>query len=60
MYIVKFKRKDHKPDEDYYYNTKEEAKAHFELFIDDNSDLYDEILLIYWNNDFKVLSSIKK
>lgn len=43
MFIVRFVRKDGKPDEEYYYHTLQEAEAHKKLFDDDDSDLYERI-----------------
>ena len=42
-YIVRFIRVDGKPDEEYYFNTLQEAQAHKELFDDDDSGLYTRI-----------------
>ena len=41
MFIVRFVRKDGKPDEEYYYHTLQEAEAHKKLFDDDDSDFED-------------------
>lgn len=46
MFIVRFVRKDGKPDEEYYYHTLQEAEAHKHLFDDDDSDLYKRIEII--------------
>ena len=43
FYIVRFIRRDHKPDEEYYYRTVEEAGLHYDLFLDDDSELYSKI-----------------
>ena len=45
MYIVRFVRKDGKPDEEYYYQELADAKEHFRLFEKDDSNLYTSILL---------------
>lgn len=45
-WIVRFVRKDGKPDEEYYYRTKAEAEFHRDLFQDDDSGLYERIELI--------------
>ena len=42
-YIVRFIRVDCGPDEEYYYHTEQEASAHFNLFLDDDSKLYKRI-----------------
>ena len=42
-FIVRFVRKDDQPAEEYFYHTYEEAHAHFALFLDDDSDLYERI-----------------
>ena len=46
MFIVRFVRKDGKPDEEYYYHTLQEAEAHKKLFDDDDSDPYERIEII--------------
>lgn len=46
MWIVRFIRRDGKPDEEYYYHTQQEAEAHRELFQDDDSDLYEAIEVV--------------
>lgn len=46
MDIVRFIRKDNKPNEDYYYHEEIQAKKHFESFKDDNSGLYSRIELL--------------
>ena len=45
-WIVRFVRKDGKPDEEYYYHTQAEAEYHRNLFQDDDSGLYERIELI--------------
>lgn len=45
-YIVRFVRKDNKPDEEYYYPTLQDAQYHFGLFLDDDSNLYERIEII--------------
>ena len=42
-FIVRFVRRDGKPDEEYFYNTTGEALYHFELFANDDSGLYTRI-----------------
>ena len=42
-YIVRFVRRDGKPDEEYFYHTTGEALWHFEMFADDDSSLYTRI-----------------
>ena len=46
MYIVRFVRKDGLPSEEYYYHFLRDAFAHFSLFENDISNLYDEICLV--------------
>ena len=46
MYLIKFIRKDLNPDEDYYYHNLTDAQNHFDLFHDDDSDLYQRIELL--------------
>lgn len=45
-WIVRFVRKDGKPDEKYYYNTQAEAEYHRSLFQDDDSVLYERIEVV--------------
>ena len=45
-WIVRFVRKDGKPDEEYYYNTQAEAEYHRDLFQDDDSGLYKRIEVV--------------
>lgn len=45
-WLVRFVRKDGKPVEEYYYNTKEEAEYHRNLFQNDDSGLYEKIEII--------------
>lgn len=45
MVVVRFVRKDLRPDEIYYYHTEAAAREHFNLFLDDDSDLYSVIRL---------------
>ena len=49
MYTVTFIRRDGQPDEIYYYNQLDEARHHFELFRDDDSELYSRIELVQEN-----------
>ena len=42
-YIVRFVRADCGPDEEYYYHTEQEAFSPFNLFLDDDSELYKRI-----------------
>ena len=42
-FIVRFVRKDGKPDEEYLYHTPGEGLYHFELFANDDSGLYTRI-----------------
>ena len=45
-YMTRFVRKDGKPDEEYYYQNKQDADNHLKLFKDDDSDLYAYIEVI--------------
>ena len=40
LWIVKFVRKDGKPDEEYYYHSLAKAEYHRDLFLNDDSGLY--------------------
>ena len=46
LWIVRFVRKDGKPDEEYYYRSLAEAEYHKNLFLDDDSGLYERIEII--------------
>lgn len=46
LWIVRFVRKDDKPDEEYYYRSLAEAEHHKNLFLDDDSGLYERIEII--------------
>ena len=46
MYLVRFERKDDQPNEEYYYYALEDAQKHFELFREDNSGLYQRVVLL--------------
>ena len=43
LWIVKFVRKDGKPDEEYYYHSIAKAEYHRDLFLNDDSGLYEKI-----------------
>ena len=43
LYIVCFIRADQKPTEEYYYYSLEDARAHFNLLLNDDSELYKRI-----------------
>ena len=45
-YVVRFARRDGKPNEEYLYHTVEEAQRHFDLLNEDDSGLYDSIKVI--------------
>ena len=56
-YVVRFERKDGKPSEEYFYNAKEEAKIHFDMFANDDSGLYTRIeVFCYADPSVKMLS----
>lgn len=46
MWIVRFVRRDGKPDEEYYYHTLREAETHKRLFQEDDSGLYEAIEIV--------------
>ena len=46
LYIVRFIRRDFLPNEDYYYYNKEHALEHYNLFKEDDSNLYKRIELL--------------
>lgn len=55
MYIVKFVRRDHEPDEEYIYNGYSDAKHHMDLFIGDDSQLYSHIDLLRLNDNGELI-----
>ena len=57
-YIVRFVRRDGKPDEEYFYRTAEEARRHFDMFTDDDSGVYDRIEVEAQGETEKVLLSL--
>ena len=50
LWIVKFVRKDGKPDEEYFYHSQSEAEYHRDLFQNDDSGLYEKIEIINENS----------
>lgn len=60
MYNVIFKRKDNQPDEIYTYASLEEARYHFNLFKDDDSDLYNRIELCKENGSLQMIMDVLK
>lgn len=46
MWIVRFVRKDGKPDEEYFYHSHADAEHHRDLFQNDDSGLYEKIEVI--------------
>lgn len=46
LWIVRFIRKDGRPDEEYYYHSFADAEYHRDLFLNDDSGLYDRIEII--------------
>ena len=50
LWIVKFVRKDGKPDEEYYYHSLAKAEYHRDLFLNDDSGLYEKIEIINENS----------
>ncbi len=54
MYIVRFVRLDGKPDEEYYYQSLQDAQYHLHLFDTDDSGLYNKVILFncdLWPDD---------
>jgi len=54
-YIVRFVRADRGPDEEYYYHREQAAIDHYNLFLDDDSGLYNRIEIEYNNQILKIL-----
>ncbi len=46
MFVLRFIRKDRKPVEEYYYHSEVDALSHLHLFTNDDSSLYESIVLI--------------
>ena len=51
MFFVRFVRKDEHPDEFYAYSTKVAAKNHFDMFLDDDSNIFSRVELIQSDNE---------
>lgn len=49
-YVVRFVRRDKKPNEEYFYPAYEDAAHHLNLFQEDDSNLYDRIELVDIND----------
>ena len=58
MFIVRFERADNKPKEEYFYPTLNDAKFHFNLFKNDDSNLYNTIYLIKSDSNEEILETI--
>ena len=58
MFIVRFVRVDGKPNEEYYYQALEDAKYHYSLFENDNSDLYEEVELCQIGEDADTIARV--
>ena len=58
IFVVRFVRKDGKPDEEYYYQALDPAVSHFKLFDNDDSGLYKKTLLLV--NDGTVRHTIDR
>lgn len=59
LYVVRFVRNDNNPNEEYVYTTQEEAKRHRELFIDDDSGLYECIELLDFDSSEHMCKAIE-
>lgn len=57
MFFVRFVRKDNQPDEFYAYQNMVDAKNHFDMFINDDSDIFSRIELI--RNDEEAESTLE-
>lgn len=55
LFTVKFIRCDKKPDEEYYYHDQEDAEYHFSLFRNDDTGLYQEIVLTQMSGETEVV-----
>ena len=55
MYTITFYRRDDQPDEIYYYNHLDEARYHFELFREDDSELYSRIVLALYKKNMEMI-----
>lgn len=45
-FILRFVRADNQPNEDYYYHNRQDAEEHYNLFLHDDSGLYNSIEII--------------
>ena len=55
MWVVRFIRKDGKPDEEYFYPTFSDAEYHRRLFENDSSDLYERIEVVELRKKWRLL-----
>ena len=55
LYVVRFVRRDMEPVEEYYYSNINAAEGHLNLFLDDDSELYDRIELLRQDPDVEVM-----
>lgn len=58
-YIVRFIRRDKRPNEEYYYNGIDEAEYHLNLFREDDSLLYERIELVSIVPKEKIIEAIR-
>ena len=54
-YLVRFVRRDRQPNEEYYYNDLAGAEYHFNLFLDDDSSLYERIELVKMTSEERII-----
>ena len=57
--MVRFIRLDGRPDEEYYYSNRGDAEYHFNLFLNDDSNLYKSISLLALNSEEDIISKIQ-
>ena len=55
MFLVQFVRRDGKPNEEYYYHSKQSAVDHLNLFYNDDSKIYQYIKLFRVNKAQNIL-----
>lgn len=59
LYVVRFIRYDGKPDEEYVYRTYEDALAHYSLFKNDDSGLYEKIEIIDFDRPARSIKELE-
>lgn len=57
-FITRFIRADEQPNEEYFYQTETDARAHMNLFNGDDSGLYSRIEVVQYSTDTVIASIV--